>query len=173
LHLVESLRTRPELLVRCGGHEQAAGLTIESRNLDLLRESMHEVVVAALGPDPREPVITIDCDIDQTYLTMESARMIAALGPHGPGNEEPVFRLSGVQVVATELMGRDRSHVRVTWQGSQGFIKAPFFSAASRLDELQPGSVVDLAASVSVGYWNRTRVDVQIKDVRPAAGKGG
>ncbi|MGD9711147.1 MAG: DHHA1 domain-containing protein, partial [Thermomicrobiales bacterium] len=170
LHIVELLRNYESLLDRFGGHSQAAGLSISSSRIDQLREALL-ADPKLLGLNlPVAPELWIDAQLDHQQVTLETARLVMQLSPYGAGNPEPVFMIPAVSIVRAELMGRDRSHLKMVWRGPHGEVRAPFFGAAERLSELSHGKPVDVACHLSVDQWNgQPRVDVKVLDFRPSA----
>lgn len=167
--IVEALDACGDLLLASGGHSQAAGLTVSNERRAELRESLEALVLASDIEWPAVPSIAIDSLLDLNDLGLETVALIDQLQPFGPGNEQPVFQLTGVPLRQYEVMGRDRSHLRLVLTTPRGQLRAPFFGAAARSRELVGARAVDLAVTLQVGYWNGPRLDIHIKDMRPSS----
>ena len=169
LHIVDLLRRHESHLERFGGHSQAAGLTLQTASIGAFRQELLSDSVISSMELPFVPELRIDAELTQHQVNLEMARLIMQLSPYGSGNPEPVFVVRDVAIVRTEMMGRDRTHLRMVWRGTTGEIRAPFFSAAGRASEIRPGSRVDVVCTVSVDRWNgQPRVDVKVLDFRPS-----
>ncbi|PJF23708.1 MAG: single-stranded-DNA-specific exonuclease RecJ, partial [Phototrophicales bacterium] len=68
-----------ELLVRHGGHAQAAGFTIANENIPILRERLTDLARQSLQGSLLQPVLEIDAEIDIHQITLDLAREFASL----------------------------------------------------------------------------------------------
>jgi len=95
-NLFNALEACSDLLVSFGGHELAAGFTIEERNIPAFRTRMNQYVRAHTGEHP--PVSMLDVDVDLQHpslITLEEVEALSLLEPYGAGNNRPVFCLRG------------------------------------------------------------------------------
>jgi len=109
-----------DLLIRFGGHPQAAGMSLRTADLDAFREAFLSAVVAAPGHaavpeiyDLPLPLMDLDAE-DVAQLTRE----IALLAPFGEGNRNPVFRCDGLRLSRPPtVLGRGGEHLRFAFRG--------------------------------------------------------
>ncbi len=108
-----------ELLVRYGGHAQAAGMTLRTSDIPVFRKRFLEVLtsVAPNGPIP-------ECyDLDLPLLEMtakDTADLVHELEhmePFGSGNRKPVFRCSDLRLARLPIPLGGGVHLRFTFQG--------------------------------------------------------
>jgi single-stranded-DNA-specific exonuclease len=167
--IVEALAGCGDLLSAWGGHSQAAGLTVPSEHLDALADAL-DARLAASGLDvPVPPTLKLDAVLPAERLTVPTAQLLEILEPFGTGNEQPVFLIRNIQVRQYEAIGQDRSHLRLVLGTPRGNVKAVAFGAAARSRELVLTRNLDLAACLNLDRWNgHTRVDLEVKDFRPA-----
>ena len=81
------------LLIKFGGHHQAAGLSVAADNIELLRQRLGELANERLTEADYQPVLNIECqvalpEIDNSFLTE-----LACLAPHEYGQSQPGFCL--------------------------------------------------------------------------------
>jgi single-stranded-DNA-specific exonuclease len=153
-------------LERHGGHGQAAGLTLRHERLEELSQAL---VDSAPAGELEGVVYEIEADLDADRLTIATARLIDQLQPFGNANPKPLLRLRGVRAQRIEVIGKDRSHLRLVLNDGTKLTKAVMFGAAGRKGELRPGMALDVLAQLKVDRWNGAeRLDVEIKDFRPA-----
>lgn len=158
-----------ELLTAWGGHNQAAGLTIQSGNLEKLAESLNRCMEASGLEVPVPPSINLDAELPVSRLTLDTARSIDALQPFGAANEQPVFLIKQIEVRQYDVVGQDASHLKLVFNSPRGAVKGIAFGAAARSKELVANRFIDLAACLNIDNWNgQTRLDLEIKDFRPA-----
>lgn len=111
VNLFKALEAARDLLVRWGGHAQAAGLALERDRLDLLRERLNDAV-AHQGLDvDSQPERMVDAVVALADITPRVIRELAWLQPTGQGNPEPVLAIDDVAVVLQKLRGKERKHL--------------------------------------------------------------
>jgi single-stranded-DNA-specific exonuclease len=93
-HLRDALdlvaKRAPGLILRFGGHAQAAGLTILEKDLDRFRESFEKVADEILPQSARLRVIETDGELEAAYHSLEVAQMLEAQ-IWGQGFPQPLF----------------------------------------------------------------------------------
>jgi single-stranded-DNA-specific exonuclease len=101
-----------DLLIKWGGHQMAAGLTLEAELIDAFATRLEEVVStqpAALFRIGKP----IDACIAPPMVTPELVQALGDLEPHGAGNPAPTFLFRDVRIQATGVFGQQRNHLRV------------------------------------------------------------
>lgn len=108
-----------EHLVRYGGHAQAAGMTLRTRDLDDFRAAFLKV----LREGPQSGPVPEGYDLDLDMMT-RSARDIARLvdeleymEPFGSGNRKPVFRCCGLRLQRAPTSLSGGAHLRFAFRG--------------------------------------------------------
>ena len=82
-----------DLLEKFGGHEYAAGLTIEKDNINKLRERLNALVEKTLGPEDFIPKLYIDAQVDLAQINERLVQEIQTLAPYGADNPKTSFCL--------------------------------------------------------------------------------
>lgn len=107
------------LLVRHGGHAQAAGMTLRARDIDAFREAF----VAALREEPQSGPVpeSYDLDLDLAHMSMRDVAALVQdlenLEPFGSGNRKPVFRCSGLRLHSLPATLSGGLHLRFRFRG--------------------------------------------------------
>lgn len=158
-------------LTRFGGHQAAAGVTIDPSQLDAFRSDFCEAVVRQTSASDRTPEITIDAEAGLGQLTLESVKHIEQLAPFGAGNPRPVLCASGVTLAEpSRRMGGGDRHLtmRLTHDGIA--IRGVAFGQGDwceTLNECQ--GPIDIAYRPVINeFRGRRSVEVQLVDWRPA-----
>lgn len=168
LHITHMLDQVSDLLVRYGGHAQAAGLTILNENLTRFQEQITDLVTDALKDMELLPTIDIDAEIELNDVDWALHDVLQQLEPTGCGNVTPIFMSRNVEVISHRVVGKDQTHLQVeVGTGYMRSLKGIGFGqgawAANMPDRL------DIAYSVSVNEWNgRRSLQLNIQDMRPA-----
>ena len=98
------------LLTKGGGHNMAAGFSLEEKNLEAFRRFAGEYAERALGKEKIVPTLEIDGVIGLSAATPEFADKLSLLEPFGAGNPEPRLMLGGVRIIRSDIVGS--GHVR-------------------------------------------------------------
>lgn len=157
-----------DLLVQHGGHEMAAGLTIERDRVQDFRERFSKGVAARLTAENSVSKLKIDCaitpeDVDATLLAS-----LEVLSPFGFGNSRPNFLLRGAEISsAPKVVGRGHLKLQLRRRHGMGPLECIGFDLADLMPRNGRGRLVDLVGHVAVNEWNGRRVpQLQIADVR-------
>jgi single-stranded-DNA-specific exonuclease len=170
-HITEALDRAEPLLVRYGGHAQAAGFTIKNENLAAFQAQMLEIAQEMLDGEELIPAIPIDAEINIADIDWALHSVLEALEPTGYGNPTPVFMSRDIQVYDHRAVGQDGSHLQL-WVGD-GKVKRSCiaFRQGDWAGHL-PGHV-DLAYTINVNEWNGRRdLQLVVKDIREAGNEG-
>ncbi len=120
-NIVAAMESCEDLLVRFGGHSQAAGLTIATEAIPQLKSRLEAYSAEIIETRGLVRKVEIDAVITLDELDEVLVRWINDLEPYGPGNTRPIFASMGVKVLETFHMGREQQHLRlrVETNGSQ------------------------------------------------------
>lgn len=137
IDLYEALSQCSERLVRYGGHQAAAGLTIDERQIEAFRGDFCEAVARQWADKEIIPEIVIDAESPLGSLNLETLRQIEMLSPFGAGNPRPILFSRHVEIEApAALMGKTKRHLSVRLRQGTKKIRAVAFNAAEWCDEL-------------------------------------
>jgi len=100
-NIFEELYKNRELFARFGGHAMAAGITIETRNIEKLRDALNEA--CALTEDDFEEAVKLDGILSLPQITYELAVELKLLEPYGKDNREPLFGSKNVAVTGIKF----------------------------------------------------------------------
>lgn len=165
-HLVEALRECAEHLTRFGGHRHAAGVTLEAQRLLDLRRAFEAIAARRLREEDLEPRCRVDAVVQPEELTEHAVGALAALGPFGAGNPEPIFVAQSLLARGRIVSGKSGAHLKLLLPDSPA-LDTIGFGMGQRLPEVD--GPVDLAFQPSIETWNgRTRVSLKIRDLRAA-----
>ena len=160
----------PELLIRHGGHERAAGLALTASKVRELDDALQDAIAASQAAPPGAPRLVIDADLEPERLRLDTVRLIQRLGPFGEGNPMPTLRISRMPIRGYTVMGREKQHLKILTSGAAGGAEAILWSGANRSQELLGARHVDLVGVLETNVWNGTsRVQLRLTDFRCVA----
>jgi single-stranded-DNA-specific exonuclease len=154
-----------------GGHAMAAGFSLQPGQVEPFRLFLAEAFAKAGVAE--EVALAVEATIAPTGATAALARDLAAAGPFGAGNPEPVLAVPDVQVQFADVVGQ--GHVRLRLAGADGVrLDAIAFRTAEtalgrRLLEAR-GRQIHAAGRLRAEEWNgRQRVQLHLDDAAPAS----
>ncbi len=173
-HLLEALESMSDLFVRFGGHEHAAGVTLEAARVDEFRRRLNARAAACLRPEDFLPRIEIDAQAGLAELTEPNIADVFALAPFGHGNPPPLFAALGVEVSGVSPLGKDGKHLKVSVRGEGRVLPLKAWRFAERAAEVPPGARVDVAFTLEEDAYSAARGypgwAAVLRDVRAAVG---
>lgn len=166
MNLVDALCACSDVLVKFGGHELAAGLSVTRGNLPLFRQRINDYARQNLTDADMTPTLDVDLCIDFSSLNLPFAEALQILEPYGVGNPVPTFMVKGCRIA--ELTGiSDNKHTRFVLSGGGMSVTAMFFSVSPAELGLCVGDPVDAAFTVDVNEWmGRRSIQLILKDIR-------
>ncbi len=162
--IIEALEKCADLLVKFGGHAQAAGMTIKNENLDAFYERFSALVEDGLREVTTEPELWIDMEIRPTDIVFELVNTLARFAPFGESNTEPIFSLSDMRVKQVRFVGKGDKHLKFLLESSDGLksFDAIAFSLGERFSTISEGDRLDIAFTLEENVWNG-RSSIQLK----------
>ena len=168
-NLFNALESCSELLLGFGGHELAAGFTIEEANIPAFRKRMNRYVREHTGHVPPVSSLAVDAELTRPALiTLEEVERLSELEPYGAGNDRPVFCFRGALLESAQSVGQNR-HLKVRLQKGHASFEGIFFSVNIDEADITAGSRVDAAFYLQINEFRGSRsVQLQLLDLRPA-----
>ena len=165
-NLFDALKTCEEYLVRFGGHEAAAGLTVEDKNIDAFREAFCKVVEERIPKEERTAELMVDGFFPLSTFTPQSVRQVFQLAPFGSANPSPIFAAEQVTVHDVKTMGKENNHFSAYFNQSGGSLRGVAFHRSDWVESMKPYSTpLDIVFKVRTSEYNG-RVELDIIDWR-------
>ena len=165
LNLVGALQRCAESLEKFGGHEMAAGLTIQRDKIDVFREMFCRVAKEELSDECLQPCLRIDHELLFSDLNPDFLRWHEMLQPFGSGNPAPLFFAREVEPAAPPRVLKDK-HLLLRLRQRNFNRRAIYFDGAA--SEL-PAAPWDVAFRIqSEEYEGQTLLGMQIEAMRAA-----
>lgn len=159
-----------DLLVRHGGHAQAAGFTIVNENIEALHQRLLAIAEAALSEYDLRPTVEIDVEVPAQSISLALAEELALLEPTGHHNPQPIFITRGLRVVEARAVGREGQHLKLKLAGEGAETLTTVDAIGFHMAEQMPsaGEMVDLVYQLEVNAWNGSRApQLRLEDIQP------
>ena len=168
LNLVEALTDSRDLLVRFGGHELAAGLTVRRKDIPAFRKRINEYAASLLTEEMTAVRYEADCECDVSELTMHQAEELERLEPFGVGNPTPTLILRDAVIHRVVSLGGGK-HTKLTVYKDGQMLQAIRFGAAPSTLPAVAGDTVDLLFQLNINDYQGVRsLQLILQDLRPS-----
>ena len=171
INIKEVMDMCSHLFIKYGGHEMAAGATLDPMALETAWDTFDEAVTRYMGKyQISEPAMYYDYEIDPDLLLRIDTSFcdrLVKLEPYGPGNETPLFRTNNVLC----------SEVKEWASGKGGSIKIDnaglnCFRFGAGLKSAMEGKRLDILFSLSRSWMRGERWQIKLIDFKPTNEKG-
>jgi single-stranded-DNA-specific exonuclease len=165
--MLGALEACAHLLVRFGGHKQAAGLSLEAARVREFRTAISDAADETLSPQDLMPRLRIDGGLTFRGITGGVVAGVAQLAPFGAGNPKPVFAAHGVEIVDGPRKLKER-HLKMSLKQDGRIFRAVAWRAAERHDYLsEHRSALDVAFSLEQNHYNgQTYLELTLADLK-------
>lgn len=166
-NLFAALEECQDLLLGFGGHELAAGFTIEREKIPAFRARMNACALAYFGASCPVSSVEVDAEISHPdWLSLAEVESLSCLEPYGADNQRPLFCIQGLTVENLQNVGQNK-HLKLRLSKGTTQLDGIFFSANSETCGVARGDRVDAAFYLNVNEFRGSRtVQMQLADVR-------
>ncbi len=166
LNLVDALTDSEDLLVRFGGHELAAGLSIRRSNIDEFRRKINRYAAEHMSDDALSVSLDADCEVEMRELTLSLAQELSAMEPFGISNPVPNFILRGARINRIVPMSGGK-HLRLIVEKDGLEMTAIWFGTSIDAIEFAVGETVDVLFQLSINeYQGVTSLQLIVQDMK-------
>ena len=154
--LLEALEAMPDLFVRFGGHQHAAGVTLEAARVEEFRRRFNAYAAARLRPEDFFPQTDVDAVIGFGDITDPGVQEVLALAPFGHGNPPPLLAALDVEVAGPPVVWNEK-HLRVMVRQNSRTLALKAWNFAARAGEMPSGARVDIAFTLEEDAYSAAR----------------
>lgn len=178
-HITDALDQVADLLVRHGGHAQAAGFTIRNEHLPEFTSRMTAIAADRLRDEDLRPALSIDAEVKLSDIDWALQETLARLEPTGSENPSPLLLSRNVEVVSHRPVGTEGAHLQLflvdadhnhqyrTGLGSP----AQAFPAIAFRQGAWAGQLpdrIDIVYRLNVNHWQgKSNLQLVIEDICP------
>ena len=152
-----------DVLSKFGGHDLAAGVVIERKNIPEFRRRLNE----ALREEMRDyvPILDIDFKVSPSELTLPQLHALRFMEPYGKMNEAPKLRLDNCKVSKISPIGNGRHTKIVIEHGVR--LQCVYFGVKCGELPFSEGDYADIVFTPEINNYMGESVQLHIKDARP------
>ena len=182
-NMFEELLKCEDLLLRFGGHPMAGGLSLQTENIEPLREKLNKVTT--LTAEDLKPKVSLDTQLPLDFINYKLIDELEMLQPFGKGNSKPLFGDKNIEIIKASILGKNKNvlKLRILTQNKK-HIDGIYFGdienfddkvinryGRSELDKLYQGAKNDVSLDMAFNpdtntYNGRTSIQLVIKNFR-------
>ena len=154
------------IVVSGGGHDMAAGFTLEKVNLKNFEDYILDNFLSL--DEFRSNNFTYEAEVSSSAFNQTFYTDIKKLEPFGVGNQSPTFLLKDLKIIKSSIL--NDVHISLILKSKSGFsIKAiSFNSARNKVGEylLNYKNYINVLGQINENYWNNKKtLQLTIRDV--------
>lgn len=165
ISLYDALDKCKDVLLQFGGHELAAGVTLEKDKITDFADAF-EKAVSEIQKEELQDIIDIDLEITKEDILGGIIKTNDMLLPFGQKNPEPVYLYRNVKVNSLCTL-KDDKHLKLGLKDNNFYIDAIGFSLGHRRDELRLGDKIDVVGTININEFGRAKnIQIMLKDFK-------
>ncbi len=163
-NIFNAINSCKDMLIGFGGHEMAAGLTLNEVYIDDFKKKLNEYALSEFSCKEIYDSIDVTMELNYEDITVENAKKLEHLRPFGTDNLVPVFSCSNIRVHDIKTTGNGK-HLRLVLGDSK--IDAIAFNKGDLIKCIDTNDYIDVAFELNRNIWNgREKVQMIIKDFK-------
>lgn len=145
-NIFQLISQNSDLLISYGGHKSAAGIVIETKNLEAFKASLNSSCFLQDLGDVYNHFDELLGEIDISEFDEDMLEIIEYYEPYGQKNPKPIFEIKNALVTFIRLIGREQNHMKITIEKNGVQKDAIFFNFDKKIFI---GEYVNLIVSVT------------------------
>lgn len=163
----EAISHCKEKLIKYGGHELAAGLTIRRENVEAFRRMINDYAVSTFDFDHVHTELNADMELSANDFHLENALEVTRLEPFGLHNEEPLFYMPAVEIRELFSIGEGK-HLKLILEKDGVTMTAVYFGMSKERFPYYEGMEADFLFTLGYNdFRGNQTVQMIVRDVRP------
>ena len=157
-----------KLLLKGGGHDLAAGLTIENNKIQMFKDFLISKIEYAFQKNELVSEISVTSELSISALNSDLMDWIKKLGPWGQGNPVPKFLIKDVIIKKLVFFGKEEQHLLVKVSDNSGEIDCKIFNINETpfSSVLKKNKSLHLLGNLVSNEWNnKNKVEFNLIDI--------
>ncbi|MDA8235956.1 MAG: single-stranded-DNA-specific exonuclease RecJ [Clostridia bacterium] len=168
-NIFQALGACSQLLIRFGGHKQAAGLSLSRENLAAFRDEINRYARQTLTLADLTPKVETDGVVSLQELNLGLLEQMKQLEPFGFHNPSPLLLCRGAKLKECRTVGKTGDHLKLKVKNQGQALDGIGFNLGRYALGVQPAEEIDLAFALDRNEWNgRVSLQLKVKDLKPS-----
>jgi single-stranded-DNA-specific exonuclease len=166
-NIYEGLTDCSELFTGFGGHKQAAGFRLNSKDIPSFEKRINRIVEETLKESDFIPSLEIDTNVNLSHINFNLIKELRLLEPLGFGNPEPLLGSKGLEVLFPRVVGNN--HLKMKLRQQSQSLDAIGFDMGTFFDRLEVSTTIDVVFTPCINEWEGSRcLQLNLKAFRPS-----
>ena len=164
--LLPILKENENLMINFGGHNFAAGLVIEEKNIESLKKAFLKKANEVLHEKDIISKMYLDAEVNFDELTFDFMESLKLLEPYGNENPAPLLYCDAKQVWTPKIVGK--LHLKIYLEQNERMLEGIGFNMADKKSILRKKNmflIVAFTPHINV-FLNKASIQLQIKDFK-------
>ena len=151
-----------EMLEKFGGHKAAIGMSINQNNIakfiEIINSNYDDYYLEPIGLDD-----TVMGELSFVDIDFELVNIIERFEPYGEANKRPKFVTNHVKILAVKTMGKDKNHLRFTFENDSVVHEGVQFNT---FEKYEVGDIVSIVYKISVNHFRgESNIQLMIESI--------
>lgn len=165
-NIYDALKAQSDYLVKFGGHELAAGLTVDKAVYPEFKRKIEEYAENIITEKMLIPELYIDSELFSGDMNEEFCEELKKLEPYGMGNPQPTFYIKDAEVTKS-IAFKENRHLRLSVRINNKVTEAIAFNMGAYAGSLRAGDKIYIAGNVNINEFRGQRsFQIRIKDIK-------
>lgn len=158
------LKENRDLFIDFGGHDYAAGLTIQEKNIPEFKRRFLDAADRQLQEKDVKEKLYLDAQIGFKEITFDLLDSLNLLEPYGHENPPPILYCEAMQTWPPKVVGK--LHLKFFLEQEERSLEGIGFNLAERKDQIRLKNIrLKIAFTPQINnFLNKTSIQLQIKD---------
>jgi single-stranded-DNA-specific exonuclease len=167
-NIYQALKDCEDLLLQFGGHEAAAGVSIEIGKIDELRNRLNAIADQYFNKKKLQPELEIESQLSFNEITPKFIRVLDQFSPYGPGNMKPVFLTENVIVASQpKIVGSNHLLLTLKQPKSAKVFDAIGYNLGHFIEDISKDTALDIVYSIeTITKDGKNFPQFKLKDLR-------
>lgn len=162
-HLYDAINACSDILVKYGGHDLAAGVSVDIDKIDEFRQRINRYATTQKNAVPS---LNIDFRLNPAGMSVDMAFAIKSLEPFGLGNPVPVFGIFDATLEKITAIGGGK-HLKLLCRKNGNAFQSLLFGVTPEQFCFVVGDTIDLAVTLDVNmYQGQSNLSVLVKAIK-------
>ncbi len=167
INLYSGIAECKEYLIGFGGHTYAAGIKVSKEKFPDFVQAFENAVTQKTQKDDFIPIVPIESELLFSEINYQLITDLKKIEPYGPGNTEPCFCTSNVEILSMRIVGE--KHLKLSFKKDDAVFSGIWFNSAlnNAKISLQSGQKADIAFFPEINkYQGAESIQLKIKDIK-------
>jgi len=167
INIIRAIKENHEYLTSCGGHAMAAGLSLPTDQIEIVRNKIADSINSQTKFNFPEKKIRVDAYIDFRNINSLLGEEINLLSPFGAGNPAPTLVTKNVSIESRYFFGKNNFHRKILVKDSNGVTQEAIWWNSHNYQ--LPDGLFDLAYTLRDNFYNSHQsLHLEWVDYRPS-----